>query len=242
MKRPILKKAALVTGGAKRIGRHLALHLAGMGYDIALHYRRSRRDAEKTAREIRKKGVRCELFCADLSQPTSVSALIPDVLKTFPHLQVLVNNASVFSASNLRDASLESFRDHFKPNFLAPYQLTKDFLRFCSGGDIINIIDTHYTRIMISHADYILSKKLLADLTELSAREGGPHFRVNGIAPGLILAPAGKMEAYLDRRAKQIPLQRKGSPQQLAHALQFLLENEFVTGQIIFVDGGEHLL
>ena len=237
-----LKKAALVTGGSKRIGKAIALKLASVGYDVALHYNRSSLEAKKTALQIEKNDGRCVLFRCELGNERDASALIKRVKQKLPQLNVLVNNASIFEKSKLQNASLDSFNRHFSVNFKAPFILTRDFSKICKRGHVINILDTHITSNHTNYLTYLLSKKALWELTKLSAVELAPHIRVNGIAPGLILPPANAKKGYLNRLAKNIPLKNKGEASQIAACLEFLINNPYITGQILFNDGGEHLI
>lgn len=233
--------AALVTGGARRIGAALALALAREGYDVALHYLGSEEDAERTAREVEGIGRRCGLFRCDLRDPGETAALTPRVREDFPHLNVLVNNASVFERAGIRDTDFDLFERHFHVNFRAPFFLTQAFAEGCASGQIVNVLDTRVRKSEPQHAAYTLSKKALLDLTRMAARELGPAIRVNGVCPGMILAPAGGVADELERRSAALPLQRTGNTANLIAALLFLLDNPFVTGECIYVDGGEHL-
>jgi len=236
------KGTILITGAAKRIGKALAESLSREGYAIALHYHLSRPQAEDVASAIKRFKGRVQLFECDLSDESATQGLIPRVKKRCPDLKALINNASVFQPSKIASSSMATFHENMAVNFVAPYILTKQFARHCARGAIVNILDTHISGFQSSHADYLLSKKALAALTSLSALELAPHVRVNAIAPGAILPPAGKSGGYMAKRAKQIPLRKKGSPDNIAQAALFLLENNFITGETIFVDGGEHLI
>lgn len=235
-----MRDAALITGAAKRIGKSISLLLAVLGFDIALHYNQSRKEAIETAGEIESYGVRCELFSCDLANEKKVRPLIADVRKQFPNLSLLINSASIFEKSTLADS--KAFDRHFNVNFKTPYILSCEFAKICKQGQIINFLDTHITQNKSLHTAYLLSKKSLAEFTKLAAVEFAPKIRVNAIAPGLILAPEGKKNDYLKRLAKQIPLQKAGNPNQIALTVQFLVESDYLTGQTIFVDGGENLL
>ncbi|MDP2654588.1 MAG: SDR family oxidoreductase [Candidatus Omnitrophota bacterium] len=238
---PPYKGTALVTGAARRIGKTLALALSRWGYRVALHCNRSHKDAGAVAREIKKEGGDCEIFAFDLADAGKVQALFKAVTRRFPDLNILINNASIFEKSSLRKPDLGNFDRHFAVNLRAPYILTSLFASSCKKGHIINILDAHIVRDRTAHAAYLLSKKGLNELTRMSAYALAPDIRVNGIAPGLILPPEGEGQNYLDRLAKDIPLKRKGDLANIVRSLQFLLENDDLTGQIIFSDGGEHL-
>lgn len=231
---------ALVTGAADRIGKGLALALAELGYDIFLHYNSSDNKAENTRQLIEDAGRRCILKQADFRDEEEVCSLIPDCEKEGP-IEVLINNASTFVESDMETEGAALLDELFTTNFKAPYLLTKQFARHCGKGLIINMLDTKINQNTTKHLDYLLSRKNLETFTYLSAVQLAPDIRVNGIAPGLILPPEGKPEDYMQEMAMGIPLRKTGTVQQLAGAVQFLISNSFVTGEIIHVDGGEHL-
>lgn len=235
------KTAALVTGGAQRIGHGIVLALAEMGFDIALHYNHSRAQAAKIADEIRNMGVTCEIFPCDLANETETAKLITQVKKKFPRFNLLVNNASIFEKSTFDVKQLKLFQNHFNINLKAPFILSSEFKRICRRGQIINILDTDITKNKTTHVAYLLTKKTLADLTQMAALDFAPDIRVNGIAPGLILPPKGATEKYLEQRAQKVPLKRKGNVNYIAQSVKFLIQNDYLTGQFLFNDGGEHL-
>ncbi len=234
-------KTALVTGAAKRLGHAVALHLASQGYNIALHYHSSKPEAMRTAQAIYKKGVRCELFCCDLADERAVSELLPKVHRAFPNISLLVNSASIFVPNEFGDQDLSLYKAHWDINYKAPYILSCAFARLAKRGQIINFIDTNVVNYQTRYADYLLTKKALGEFTKMAAVQWGPKIRVNGISPGMILPPVNRADDRKKRAAK-IPLQRVGDPKYIAQALQFLLENDYVTGQILVVDGGEALI
>jgi len=232
----------LVTGAAKRIGKAICLSLSSFGFTIALHYNRSSQAAKKLSDQIRNSGGQCQLFRCDLSDEKQTHQLIANVRKTFPDLNVLINNASVFEPSTIKNSTGELLREHFAVNFNAPFILTSQFAKKCKKGNIINILDTHIAQNTTQHSTYLLSKKALYALTQMSAVEFAPNIRVNAISPGLTLSPAQKSSDYLDRLSKKIPLQKKGNVGQITHTIAFLLNAPYITGQNIFVDGGESLI
>lgn len=234
------RPTALITGGADRIGKAIALGCAELGFDIALHYSQSAERAEATRAEILSKHVECRLYRADFNDPSEASALMDEVF-TASGLSVLVNNASLFFESSLPDSALSDFERLFNVNFKAPYILIKEFAKRVSEGVVINILDTEIVRNETKHFDYLLTKKSLSELTRMAAFHLAPGIRVNAVAPGLILPPAGKGMDFMRMRAEEIPLKRFGAPQGIVSAVKFLIESEFVTGQTIFVDGGEAL-
>ena len=235
------KKSALVTGSAKRIGKAIALHLAESGFDIALHYNTSRSEVEETANEIKNKGQSCVLFQSDLSNINNVLTLIDKVKEPFPSLSLLINNASIFEKRSFMETDLNFFENYFNVNFKAPFFLSQDFAKTFQKGNIINLLDTNITRDRTKYFAYNLTKKMLYEFTKMAAVELAPDIRVNAIAPSPILPPSDKEKEFLERSLKSIPLKKWGSIQNIIQSMDFLLENDYVTGQCIFTDGGEHL-
>jgi pteridine reductase len=239
---PTSKGTALVTGAAKRIGKAVALHLAGLGYNIALHYNSSKAQAMATAKMISKKRRRCELFFCDLSDEHQTLDLVPLVQQKFPDLSVLINSASIFLPSQFSDQDLTLFHEHWNINFKAPYVLSCGFARSVRAGNIINLIDANVGQYKSRYADYLLTKKALYEFTLMAAEQFGPKVRVNGISPGMILPPVNDQKDDRFKRAPKIPMRKIGNPALITKTVQFLLDNEYITGQIIAVDGGEHLI
>ncbi len=238
----ISRGTALVTGGAKRIGKAICLDLASSGYAIALQYNHSKREAEKTAQYIQNKGGVCQIFQSDFAVEEQSGALVESVVKKMKRVNVLINNASIFEKSSLRVDETQSLDQHFAVNFKAPCILTNAFVHRCKKGQVINILDTNITKNQTQYNTYLLSKKALHAMTQQAAVALAPQIRVNAVAPGLILPPSGQKNDYLERLAKRIPLRKKGQTKHVTQAIQFFLENDYVTGQVIFVDGGEHLI
>ena len=234
-------KAALVTGGAKRIGRAISLRLAEMGYDMVLTYLSSQSDAEKLSTEIQAIGRECSIKQCDLTVSESISHLMEEIFQEFPNLSLVVNNASIFERSTFSGTALSDLDKNFALHLKAPFVIAQEFAASVEKGQIINILDTRITRDKTAYFAYLLSKKSLADFTMLAASELAPDIRVNGIAPGLILSPDGESSEYLERLAAKIPAQRKGCIGNIVDTLEFLVRNDYITGQIIFNDGGEHL-
>ena len=231
----------MVTGGAKRIGKAVALALAGRGYDIALHCRSSEADAEALARTVQRSGRACEVFSCDLEDPVALSGLVPAVRFVFPHCRLLVNNASVFERGAFWDVTPRLYDRLWAVNFRAPFFLTQAFAAEFKQGQVVNLCDTKAAKEFTSHFAYTLTKKALVDFTRMAAKALGPRIRVNAVAPGMILPSAEFGVADLDRLSKKIPLQRKGTVRDVVAAVLFLENNAYVTGECVFVDGGEHL-
>jgi len=236
-----LSGTALVTGAGVRLGRAIAIQLAELGYDIAIHYNRSQEPAEQTLKAVESMGGSGFLVAADFSDQEQVERLVEKVVSQADRLEVLVNSASIFEAGGFLEEKPGQLDRHFKINFQTPYILSREFVRQCDSGQIINIVDTRIQGNNPSHFSYSLSKKTLADFTLMAAKTLGPKFRVNAIGPGLVLPPSGADEKYLDQRAESIPLQQKGEIANIQQAVKYLIKNPFVTGQILFVDGGEGL-
>ncbi|MDM7925418.1 MAG: SDR family oxidoreductase [bacterium] len=237
-----MKKAALITGGAARIGKALVLALVERGYDIALHCRNSERQAVRLAGAVKRAGRECGVFCCDLSDPAAVSELIPAVAGRFPHCRLLVNNASVFERGTLRDLSPSDWRRIMAVNLDAPVFLTRSFAAAFRSGHVVNLCDAKAAANFTSHFAYTMSKKALLDFTAMSAAALGPAVRVNAVAPGLILPSMEFKTRDLVRLSAGLPLGRKGAVSDVVSAVLFLEDNPYVTGQVIFADGGMHLL
>lgn len=236
-----MSKTAIVTGGSKRIGRSIALKLADMGYNIALHYNLSENEARDTKKAIESKGVICKLFKYDLSYINGLHSFVSRIFHEFNDVELLINNASVFRETNFLELSVEDFYSEFNINFVSPFFISQEFSRNVGKGMIINLIDARITKIHTLHFVYNLSQKVLRDFTLMSARSLGPDIRVNGICPGPVLPPPDKDEEYLDKIASKTPLGMRGSTDHIDIAVQYLVDNEYVTGEILFVDGGEHI-
>lgn len=237
-----MARTALITGAAVRIGRRIALALAREGWDIALHYNRSENEARRTAEDISAAGGACDLFQADLASFQQLETLVSRVLETFGRCDLLVNNASVFEGASLRDTEEALFDRAMAINLKAPFFLLRNYARAVESGEAINLLDTRIAGTKTAYFAYSLAKKALGDLTRMAARELGPDFRVNGICPGLVLAPEGQGPGYLERLSAKIPLRRPGEVDDVVRAVEYLLDNPFVTGEILFVDGGERLI
>lgn len=229
----------LVTGGAVRLGRAMVLHLAERGYNIALHYRKSQESAELIANEVRELGVRCETYSADFTNFNEIAPLMDRALADFDSIELLVNSASNFIQENLEETSDRKLLDTISINLIAPFVLMREFKTKVNSGLIINILDERILRKVSTFGAYSVSKSALAHLTELSSVEWGETVRVNGIAPGLILPPAGRSDEYLFQNAPNIPTKTHGNVSDILRGLDYLLDSPFVNGEILFIDGGE---
>lgn len=237
-----MKKAALITGGGARLGKAMALALAELGYDIAVHYNSSEMEARNTAGEVKARGGRCEIFKADLSNIKNAIALIPRVFRAFPNCSLLINNASIFEDTSFMEATEKTFDREFSTNFKAPFFLSREFSKQKSAELIVNMLDTRVSKIETDHFVYNLSKRALRDFTLMAAKALGPKIRVNGICPGPMLPPPGKDMKYLRRISKDTPLGKPGHPDFVLTGLKYIIENAYVTGECLFIDGGQHLV
>jgi pteridine reductase len=237
-------KVALVTGGAVRVGRALARALAGRGVRIGLHYGQSQSAAEETAADIRMMGGEAELLGADLRDAGQAAGLVARTAERFGRVDILVNSAAIFGTGELADATEAVWDEQFAINLKAPFFLSRAFASHLGqerAGSIVNIADWRAVRPGPSHIPYTLTKAGIVAMTQGLALALAPNIRVNAIAPGAILPPPGEADDYLARLAERIPLKRHGGPEDVARALLYLLDAEFVTGQVLFVDGGERL-
>jgi pteridine reductase len=249
-------KVALVTGAAHRVGRAIALELARRGCGVILHYGRSRDAARDTAEEIRGRGVPCWLAPADLADPAEIDDLF-DRLRgdrmsgEAPRLDVLVNSAARFESRAFGEITVEDWDAVLAVNLRAPFLLTQRAAAWMGAsprpegesGLVVNLADLAGIQTWRGFTHHGVSKAGLLHLTRLAARELAPAVRVNAIVPGAILPPPGTDESdELWREIRErIPLGRTGSPELVAHTVVYLAENEFVTGAVVPLDGGERL-
>ncbi len=236
-------KVALITGASKRIGRAIAMALAEEGVGIVAHDRGAlETEIENICEEVADCGAKSWKVMADLEKPQEYESLIARSIKTAGSLDILINNAAIFLPSTIVDVGFDDVRRHLQVNAWAPFVLSREFARLAGRGKIINLLDTRIAGYDREHTAYVLSKQMLATMTRMCALEFAPAITVNGIAPGLILPPAEKDEGYLDRLAQTVPLRKHGEPGDVTSAVLYLLRSDFITGQIIYIDGGRHLL
>jgi NAD(P)-dependent dehydrogenase (short-subunit alcohol dehydrogenase family) len=230
---------ALVTGAAHRLGKAFAMTLARQGFDILLHYHQSRDEALQTKTELESVGIRVTLVQADLTDPEQISSLIAQI----DSLHVLVNSAAFMPAGDVGELSIENWDTSLDLNLRAPFLLARQASqKMGPGGLIVNITDVGAHKAWSRYPSYTVSKAALESLTRILARGLAPKIRVNAIAPGLVLqseiVPADEWERLINR----VPLKRAAQPEEIASVLEFLLMNEYITGQTIVVDGGFSLV
>ncbi len=234
---------ALVTGAAHRLGKTFALTLARSGYAILLHYHRATNEAAVTAGEIRSLGIPVYLEQADLTKDSELINLF-SILDSLPHqFKVLVNSASVMQQTDIRNTSTADWDNTFALNLRAPFQMAQQSAsRMVDGGLIVNISDVGAHKTWTGYPAYAVSKSGVETLTRLLAKAYAPGIRVNAIAPGLVLPPAGFLPGKWEELVGRLPLKRPASLDEVASALTFLLDNPSITGQTVVVDGGYSLL
>ncbi|MFT8675620.1 MAG: SDR family oxidoreductase [Acetobacter sp.] len=241
-----IPRRALVTGGATRLGRALVLVLAKAGFDVAIHYRDSVAAAEETLQDVRAHGRRGGLLQADLAREEDVQPLIERATQLLGGpVGVLVNNASTFERDEWDDATLESWMLHMKPNLRAPFVLTQNFAKTLppdAEGMVLNMLDERVWSLTPHFISYTVSKSALWTLTRTLALALAPRrIRVNGIGPGPALPSTRQTEEQFARQCASVPLGRGTSAQEVAQAALALLALPSVTGQMLALDGGQHL-
>jgi hypothetical protein len=234
-------KNALITGAARRIGRVTALALAREGVSVVLHYSRSGDEVNRLAAEAEVLGVRAWTVQGNMADPASAPEVFDAASRCSGSIDYLVNNASVFPEGTLDSMTREELFANLDVNTIAPLLLSRAMRAQGQSGAIVNLLDCMIADYDRKHVAYHLSKRALYSLTRMMAVEFAPLLRVNGVAPGLILPPPGKDSSYLESLAHTNPLNRHGDAEDVAAAVLFLLKSDFITGQVIFVDGGRNL-
>jgi NAD(P)-dependent dehydrogenase (short-subunit alcohol dehydrogenase family) len=235
---------ALVTGAAQRIGRALALEAGRLGYAVAVHYHRSAEAARETVAAIRGAGGRAEAFAADLAIEAETQALMPRVAAALGPVTCLVNNASRFERDEVATATRASWDAHLETNLRAPFVLTQALaagLPGDAGASVVNLLDQRVWNLTPHFTSYTVSKVALWSLTQSLALALAPRVRVNAIGPGPALPSARQSEAQFAQQSARLPLGRGTTPEQICGAFRFILETPSLTGQMIALDGGQHL-
>ena len=237
-------KVALVTGAARRIGKRIALTLAEQGWHVAIHYRNSAAKAEAVAAEARLRGVRAMTVEADLAKEREVEAVMPKVAEHLGPVSLLVNNASVFEMDKAETATRASWDKHIETNLRAPLVLSQAFARQFTadrGGNIINLLDQRVWKLTPYFLSYTVAKMGLWTLTRTLALSYAPRIRVNGIGPGPTLPSPRQTQEQFAAQSAAMPLGHGATPREIARAVQFILDSPSMTGQMIALDGGQHL-
>lgn len=235
---------ALITGAAVRLGRAMAEHLARQGCSVAIHYGRSEQEALNLADDLQSRyQVNAVALQADLRTEPACEQLVQKAQEALGSLTYLINNASSFNKHCMTDADRTVAEQEFALNTWAPLSLIRAFAAANSGGGaILNMLDRRITTHDAACVPYLLSKQALAEITRLAALEYGPSIRVNGLGPGPLLPPPGESEDYLKKKGGRILLDHRPNPMDICETAWFLLTQPSLTGQILFVDSGQHLL
>jgi len=237
-------RVAIVTGGAVRLGKALVLALAEQGVRVIVHYAHSAGPAQETVSTVERLGSEAVAVQADLSQFGAAQGVIRQAVDAFGQVDILVNSAAIFEPGRWDDTTEANWDRHFAINLKSPFFLSQAFgqqLDEGQRGHIVNIADWRAVRPGADHVAYTLTKAGLVAMTKSLALALAPQIQVNAIAPGLILPPPDADESFVERKAAHIPVRRPGSPDEVARTLLFLLRSDFVTGEMVFVTGGEHL-
>ena len=245
---------ALITGAGKRLGREMALYLAGRGYDLALHYASSREGAEQTAAEARAKGVKAVTLQADLLDEGAMAGLVPAASQALGGvLTLLINNASIFEHDTIETATEESWNRHIGSNLRAPFVLTQAFARQVppaakdGAGEplaaalVINMIDQRVRKLTPEFMTYTIAKMGLWAFTRTAAQALAPAIRVNAIGPGPTLRGGRQSAEHFARQRAATVLGRGANPTDINAALGYFIDAPSVTGQLLCIDGGQHL-
>ena len=236
-------KVALVTGAGARIGRVLALALAERSVRVIVHYYTSSAGADAVVAQIKEKGGDALAVQADLRDIANLPHLIERGVETFGQVDILINSAAIFQHGTIYDTNEANWDAHLNINLKAPFFLCQAYAQHLSedqSGHIINIADWRAMRPGTAHTAYFIAKAGLVAMTRSLALALAPNVQVNAIAPGGILPPPGG-DGYSARLAQRIPAKRVGSPEEIAKAVLYLLDSDFVTGEVLYVTGGEHL-
>ncbi len=238
------RPTALVTGAARRIGRAIALDLARAGWRVAVHYRHSAREAQALAREIAEAGGEAAAIPADLANPSDVRDLVPRCCEAMGAPTCLVNNASEFIVDSLATATMETWDTHLDINLKAPVFLAQALVAHLpegASGNVINIIDQRVWRLTPDFFTYTISKAGLWTATRTLAQALAPRVRVNAVGPGPVLKSVHQTESDFAAEVRSTLLKRGPTPAEIAAAVRFILEAPAMTGQMIVLDGGQHL-
>ena len=252
------KKAVLVTGAAKRLGREIALQFAHQGWDVAVHYGRSEIEAAETVAQIQSLGCQAQAFQANLAQDSAVKGLFEKVSKQFPNLYCLVNSASIFEydrANSIDPFSSKMLQDHMQVNLIAPISLSQLMFQFHKNKtkeidskeavflpSVIQLLDQKLINLNPDYLSYTLSKSALLTSVELLALDFAPYLRVVGLAPGISLPSGDQTDEGFIKAHQMTPLNQSSTPLDVARAAIFLAESSAITGTTLYVDGGQHLV
>ncbi|MEM1398628.1 MAG: SDR family oxidoreductase [Pseudomonadota bacterium] len=241
-------KTALVTGAGKRIGKAIALDLADNGWNVAVHYNSSAGEAEEVANLVREKGVSSMTVGADLSDEANVLPVIPEVTASLGPLTLLVNSASLFEHDSIETSTRQGWDAHMETNLRAPIALSKAFAAQApdkatngAASCVINLLDQRVWNLTPFFMSYTISKYALWGATQTLALSLAPNIRVNGIGPGPTIKSSRQTDEHFRSQYESIPLERSTDPSEICTAVRFILDSPSMTGQMVAMDGGEHL-
>jgi NAD(P)-dependent dehydrogenase (short-subunit alcohol dehydrogenase family) len=238
-------KVALVTGGAKRLGRSLALALAERGAEVVVHYHASEREAHEVLAQLKRLGGKPIAVSGDVSRAVDIERIVDAAMQAFGRIEILVNSAAVFSRTPFATLGEADWDRILGVNLKGPFLLSRcvgEIMLRQGQGKILNLADIGGMKIWAEYLPYSVSKAGLIALTRGLAKALAPAVQVNAIAPGVVLLPEGTPAEERDRAIRRIPLARLGSPEDVVRAALYLLENDFVTGEVLSVDGGQRLV
>lgn len=235
-------RTALVTGAARRIGRVIALDLARHGWNVAIHCHASVAEAESVAADIRALGRQACVVTADLARHDDVAMIVPAATAALGPLDLLVNNASLFERESWDSVTEASWNAHVDADLKAPFFLSQAFARQApDGSNIVNLLDTRLRKLTPLFVSYTVAKAGLWTLTQTLAMALAPRIRVNGIGPGPVLKNTHQTDAHFARQQALTPLKRGGTAEEIAATVRYLVDMPSLTGQMILLDGGQHL-
>lgn len=238
-----MRKVAMVTGGAVRVGRALSLGLAEAGYDVVVNYRSSAGPAREVARRIDGLGRNCMTLQGDVSSAGDVEAMATAVREEAGRLDLLVNSASLFDSGDLLEVEEGRWDSVMAVNVKGPFLLVKALAPMLleASGSVVNVVDLSAFQAWTEYPHHSVSKAALLQLTRVMARVLAPRVRVNAVAPGVVLPPEDEPESHTERHQDRTPLGEIGTPEDVLRTVLFLAASPFITGEVILVDGGRHL-
>ena len=241
----IKNKNLLITGAATRVGKAIALHFAKKGWNIALHYFKSSSKAKNLKKIIEQNSVKVILIKADLKNANQVKKIIPTALKKLGTIDCLINNAALFEKDDIYNFTKKSWFDHLNINLLSPAILTQQFAKQVSKkkiSNIINIIDQRVFKLTPIFMSYTISKSALYTLTKTMAMRLGPNIKVNGIAPGPTIKSKRQSTKHFNKQTKSTLLKKAVGPEDICDTVDFFINNNSISGQVIAVDSGQNLM
>lgn len=243
----INKNTALITGASQRLGKEMAICLAKKGFDLVIHYNKSQAQATQLLQELKQNyKINGAIIDGDLSDKSSAKKIANFMFENYPNWNLLINNSSIFNKSKFLDDLDEEFENNLAIHLTSPLYLSHFFAKNViakkiKNAQIINMLDKNIARTDTAYFYYLLSKKFLAEFTKMLALEIAPHIRVNGIAPGYVALETIVSTEYAEKIITKIPLQKICDIKNIVQTLEFLLENDFINGQILSIDGGASL-